>query len=148
MRAVIKPPGNGGSVSTSILETASPKDFCDNAWHRIRVEIIGLKFSLRVDEESTKIGSLSKEILSFLLNVPVYFGGLERKSTFSAFCAKMRYAFFPLESVQNLDTLQLPSKSFRGCLRDVSINGESVDWRGAALRKRTVLNGCPFTEVL
>uniref|UniRef100_T1HX12 Laminin subunit alpha-2 n=1 Tax=Rhodnius prolixus TaxID=13249 RepID=T1HX12_RHOPR len=97
---------------------------CDNRWHRIQVTYIKDELTLKVDNlEQSYWLSDNGHLTQASTNSPLYIGGLPERAPSGT-----------LESREN----------FRGCIRNVIINGERRDWVAMADLHNILLSSCPL----
>ncbi|KAK9510148.1 hypothetical protein O3M35_004992 [Rhynocoris fuscipes] len=99
---------------------------CDNKWHRIHVTYIKDELTLKVDNlEQSYWLSDNGHLTEAYTNCPLYIGGLPEHAPSGT-----------LESREN----------FKGCIRNVIINGERRDWTQMAALHNILLSSCPLVS--
>ncbi|KAL1124511.1 hypothetical protein AAG570_001137 [Ranatra chinensis] len=100
---------------------------CDNKWHRVQAAFFDDRLTLRVDGGTGHSYWLADNghLTQATTNSPLYIGGIPEGSTSGT-----------LQSREN----------FKGCLRNVIINGERRDWTDMAALQNILLSSCPLVS--
>ncbi|XP_066906769.1 laminin subunit alpha-1 [Halyomorpha halys] len=97
---------------------------CDNRWHRIHATFIKDELTLRVDNlDQSYWLSDNGHLTEASTNSPLYIGGIPENA-----------------SSGTLETRE----DFKGCMRNIIINGERKDWINMALLHHILLSSCPL----
>ncbi|XP_065339678.1 laminin subunit alpha lam-3 [Cloeon dipterum] len=98
---------------------------CDNKWHHVQAFYINDSLLLRVDQQTANYGhSVNGGLKVAHTNSSLYIGGLPDNA--------------PFGTLQTRD-------NFKGCIRNMAINGERRDWTDMAALHNVLLNACPLS---
>ncbi|XP_037094829.1 laminin subunit alpha-1-like [Pollicipes pollicipes] len=115
---------NGGSEPIRARQKFPTKfTVCDNRWHSVKANYVRYQATLKVDRYPERYGfSANGPSQTPSGGFPLYIGGLPERAS---------------------NSILLQPDNFKGCIRNIEINGVRRDWTDMAQLTNVLLNSCP-----
>ncbi|CAG5119886.1 unnamed protein product, partial [Candidula unifasciata] len=98
--------------------------FCDNKWHQVRASVFDGELTVAVDGEYIGISKIDGTPTRMITDYPLFIGGFPEKF---------------------LQPASLSADMFIGCIRNLSLNGTTVDWYALPNMKGIRKTACPIS---
>ncbi|KAF5307738.1 hypothetical protein FQR65_LT06609 [Abscondita terminalis] len=122
--AIVMTTDNGYGTITNVTNNLSKFALCDNHWHNVTVVYTSTEITINVDGIRKIWVQPDDESLIDELEAPLFIGGLPDYAP--------------------VGTLKM-KENFKGCIRNMKIDGKVIDWLKLEKTTNVLLDSCPTT---